>query len=939
MTQLIAEFEGLLKRVDSVPARRDFLRARFEGDAVALAAAVKSLALQDLRRALAVSEGFDRVAWSQARERVHLKAARAHVLCYANQFADAMNAIREATALARAECSCEDLGQVELAAVQLLARQGDLSEAEQAARRALAAYVESGNPVAQGKSFLNLGIVLRMRERLGESLASFDAAQALVAGDPFLCGAVASNRAEALLDLDRFREAERSFESARSYFIEAGQHHAAAIVEGNLGDLLSAEGRVDGALEHFERSRRILESAGAHADAVRLTAEEAEALCAVGAFDAAIQMYAQCIPGLESAGLVKELTRARTGLALALCRTGAREEAQRALQQCSAAWKSLGIEASAAACDAALAALRIADGAVIEGRSAARRSLEALDDRPVRWARAQAGVIAALIDAGDCDAAEAELRLLQQRVDASGLLPLRIAINHLHGRLNLNRSAPIEASRHLSQAIRDAETLRATLRGEQHRLALGESWRQLYLDACRAGLEAGGDAGLALAFESIERVRSRTLLDAIGSERLVAADPDAGLKHPPDPIDQEHDECVELLNVLYNRLARASHEDAADTRDGLARLVDLEQRAARLRDRRDSLGCGRSPLREPLSLAEALEAIPEDGACIHYFEDGKHLSALVLQRAGVSAHRGLALLEDVSLLTSRMRFCVEQVLTAAPEQETRWKQSWQTSLGRIGEMLLDPLMPAIGNARQLALAAFGELVEVPWPAVAVRSGPLSRRFVVRTIPSVSAAAHLSRLGARSVRTMLSVGVADEAAPRMSAEARRAAALISGAQLLVDDEAVADRVLEAIAAADLVHLSTHCVYSPLHPMSSRVRLSDRWLTARELVAAVRPGSRFVLAGCESGREGGQSAEDRTGLVRALLASGASEVLAAVTPLQDADTERLFDLFYQTLSREPETASLAECLNHVQASLCEAGSPAWCWGNLTVTGGMK
>lgn len=582
MTQLIAEFEGLLKRADSAPAGEECLHARFGGDAVALAAAVKSLALQDLRRALEVSEGFDRVEWGRVRERVHLKAARAHVLCYANQFGDAMNAIREATALAKAEGSHEDLGQVELASVQLLARQGDLVEAEQAARRALAAYVESGNSIAQGKSLLNLGIVLRMRDRPSESLASFDAARTLVAGDPFLCGAVASNRAEALLDLDRYREAEWSFESAKSFFIEASQHHAAAIVEGNLADLLSAEGRIDEALEHFERSRRFLESAGAHADAVRLTAEEAEALCAVGAFDAAIQMYAHCIPGLESTGLVKELTRARTGLALALCRTGAREEAQRALQQCSVGWRSLGNDVSAAACDAALFALRIADGAYIQVRSAAARVLETLDDRPVRRARAQAGLIGALIDAGEFDAAETELHRLNERLDASSLLPLRIAVNHLHGRLELSRSAPREASRHLSQAIRDAETLRANLRGEQHRLALGESWRQLYLDAGRAGLDAGGDAGLSLAFESIERIRSRTLLDSIGTERIVAAEPDAGSGHLPDPIEQEHDECVEAMNVLYDRLARASHEDAADTRRYRQELCIVDDQAATL---------------------------------------------------------------------------------------------------------------------------------------------------------------------------------------------------------------------------------------------------------------------------------------------------------------------------------------------------------------------
>lgn len=900
-----------------------------ELDGTALAEAVKRLALEDLPRALAIVETFDQLHWSNPRQAAHLLAARAHVLLYANRFDDAGAALEQAADLARRSGNHADVGQVELAAIQLHARQGRLAEAESAACRALGAYREADDPIAQGKALLNLGIVQRMRERPDEALDSFDQAAALVSTDAFLSGALASNRAEALLDLDRFRDAEAAFEIALASFLAAGREHAAAIVEGNLADLLSREGRLDEALERFEPARRRFEHSGATADAMRLAAEEAEALGALGAHEAALNAYAQCIPGLESAGLARELCRARSGLALTLLSVGSTHDAQNALQRCRAEWESLGSVILPALCDAALAALHIKAEEWEQAETLADRASAALCDRPARLARCHADLASAWLDAGRLDRAAEAIAEVDRLAGIISLVPVRISALHLRGRLALAQNRPKDAASLLQQALAETERLRSVLRAEQHRMAFGESWRRLYLDACHAALETGDTA---MAFDALERLRSRTLLEALGSGMQITTGPQS-----PDAsvVQEEYHTTLEGLNILYSRLG--SGISGSETPADLSALVDLERTADRLRERLQATAGTVGNTADPLSLQSVQSALPDGAACLSYFEDEGHLSVIIVTRDAARVTRRLCRLDEALQQARRVRFFADR-LTEDPADHAA-ARSWHSALERYGRTIFSPLRATLEGHHRIGIALFGDLQEVPPAAVPVNGRQLADTCTITVLPGLSAAIRLSAPDFPAKPTVLAVGVADEAAPRMEEEARRVASPFPGASVLTGAEATTEAVLAALPHADLVHLSTHHVHSDLHPMSSRLRLTDRWVTARELVAHIRPGCRIVLAGCESGRSGGGNVEDRLGIVRALLARGVREVAASLTPLHDATAARLFAALYEHLAAAGRTATLAGALRAAQGDLEKEGVPAWLWGPMTVTGGLR
>lgn len=934
MTGVVEQFESLVARAaHGAPIPLGGWEGVGAGGAIdpgTLSEAVKRLTLQDLPRALAVSEHLDRLDVPGPRERSRLLATRAHVLCYANRYEEAIALLGEAALRARESGCTHECGLVDLAAVQAHARLGHLAQAEAAARRAAAAFAAAADRVGEGKALLNLGVVLRMQDRSREALDALDRARALVGGDDFLRGAIASNRAEALRDLDRFAESEASFEEALACFDRAGNRHGAAIVEGNIADLLSREGRLDEAMERYESVRRRFEGAGAHADAARIVAEQAEVLGALGATDAAVRAYGEAIPRLEASGLRVDLARARAGLGLALLREGAPRDAVRTLEQALRELGEVGGEVLAGECAVALGVLRIGASPAVDERDAHAGIIERFRDRPLRQANARAEFARALLAAGRTEEARPLVEAVEAAAEAFRLVPLRARARHLRGSMLVRLGRTGEALAPLREAVAESDRLRGSLRAAQLRMAFAESWRQVYLDACSVGLRTGGAAGLGVAFDAIERLRSRSVLDALGaSTRTDAGDHGAA----PDEVRTRYEACVAELNVLYGRASA----DGTERAGAVERIGALENEAARLRERMEALRGDRTISQPPLSLDAAMSELPESAAVAVYIAEGDALHAIMLRRGGVEAILGLARISEVAGLLRRLRFVLDGLVGGAGS-DAGAGGAWASLTSRLSELLLAPIAPRLDDMSTLGVSMPGELQGVPWAALSVGSSSILERCALVNVPSVSVSLRLAALRARHrpLRT-LAVGVPDDAAPRMAEECLRVAQAAPHADALVGPLASAANVAARAPHADILHLAAHCVYSPWHPMSSRVRLFDRWMTARELVGLVRRGGAVVLAGCESGRQGGPGAEDRQGFVHALLASGASDVLAAHWPLHDGTVASMFPEIHRRAAGS--RAGLGDDLQSVQLDALHAGVPAWWWAGLFVTGGMS
>jgi tetratricopeptide (TPR) repeat protein len=182
------------------------------------------------------------------------RRVRAQALAYANRFDEALDELTRSANLAGAAGDTEAAARARLSMVHALARLGRLDEAVAAGEAALRGFHELGDALWAAKAEANLGGTRRMIGDAAAALAHFDRARPALAGEPTGLAQVDSNRAEALLELNRFAEAETAFRSALRCFEEAGAAQAAAIVEGNIADLMSRQGRLETALHYFERA-------------------------------------------------------------------------------------------------------------------------------------------------------------------------------------------------------------------------------------------------------------------------------------------------------------------------------------------------------------------------------------------------------------------------------------------------------------------------------------------------------------------------------------------------------------------------------------------------------------------------------------------------------------------------------------------------------------
>ncbi|WP_181642478.1 CHAT domain-containing protein, partial [Nocardioides massiliensis] len=178
----------------------------------------------------------------------------------------------------------------------------------------------------------------------------------------------------------------------------------------------------------------------------------------------------------------------------------------------------------------------------------------------------------------------------------------------------------------------------------------------------------------------------------------------------------------------------------------------------------------------------------------------------------------------------------------------------------------------------------------------------------------------------AMRPPLVLSVPDEAAPLIQNEAEVVAAMLPTAELLTHEAATRERLLDDSTGRSLVHVVCHGVYRSRNPFYSALRLSDGWVTARDLLQADLRGTLLVLSACDAGAS---SANDHgpIGLAWAGLAAGARGVVAAMWPVEDASTSQLMVQFYANLLT---THSVRQALARARTTLASENPDPHGWG---------
>ncbi len=772
----------------------------------------------------------------------------------------------------------------------------------------------------------NLGVAYGLVGRHQEALEAYARAEAAYRelGMADRASRPAANRGVELLALGRPRDALSEFTRAIDGFQAHGDRLFAAQCQGDLAQAHRQLGDVAEALRLLEQGRRTLDELGAAAEAARLRLALAETYLWIGLGAEARSAATVAAQATGTSGMRHDTALACFLVALADLARGLPGEALVELDRAEA----LCIEVD----DPQLLArtrLARAEAALRSGSCAAAREQLAACVEELWQARWPIPLVWALLLQSEVeeDLAIVEPLLTRARSVAEGLAMPEISyrVELRTGRLRRRQRRLSEAESHL----RDAIAARDRVGGDLPDHALLTTYRSRRMDAhvelVDLLLTRGQGTDIVDACRVADQSKAQTLTDLLTQ---------AAGRGPA--LATAGSDLVERFAALGSAY-RAQH-DEADPRRGpaLRRHSDvLEEQFDALRLRH----LASTPL--PGTSSRTPKGTPSNGApvpTVAYSVVGYDIVAFVLSRGDTTVRRlpgALRRLHDLldSLGNQWNRYSLGLGLGLGPRQRNRLLHSARADLADLYTLLFAPLTDMLGATDDmLRVVPHGPMGAVPFQALFDGERYLVERCAISVAPTLVAAGG-AELGYAASDHALVVGVQDEYARSVGAEARLVHEQFPQSTLLLEAEATAAAFARSARDARVVHLATHGVFRANHPLFSRLRLGDRWMTAGEIVELDLRGALVTLSACESGAHG--RAAEAVGLGWAFLAAGAGGLLVSQWPVHDEVTLELMSRLYDQLVTG---ISPATALQRAQLQVAESSPHPFMWAPFTYVRGF-
>jgi len=640
---------------------------------------------------------------------------------------------------------------------------GELTDAEQHLRAAVALADDAGLGAVAASTRGMLGYVLTLTGRTGEALRELDRAmpelegaaaarlrmqRALVlaetsrfteaaagfadaleilrdaGGDALIEASIRNNRSAVLARLGDWRGAEEDLRLAEHGFAANGHVGRTAMVFQNRGLAATVRGDIPAALSAYDEAASRYQAAGS--DPGLLPIERAEALLSVRLVAEAREVVTAAVAHYARRRNAVDLVQARLLLAKVALLDGDPETAlaeaararRSAMRQDRPGWAAVG------------------DYLTLRARwESGRHSAATLESgRRAVAALAETGWVVAALDArlivaslalalGRPEIAEEELAAHAVR---SGPAEVRARAWHATALLRLSRGDRRGADSALRAGVRVIDGFRAGLGASELRAHASGHASELTGLGLRLAVEAGRP-------EAVLRWAERRHACAL---RLRPA-------RPPGDAALATD-LAALRQVAVDLATKTATGE--DPRELLRRQAELEN-AVRSRARH-ATGVA-EPGAGALPSVAAVSAALGESALVEYLELDGELSAVVVV-AGRVRRFGLGAVDEVERRLGELRFGLRRLAydLASPHSLTRLVDR---TAQRLDDLLLAPLRPALDD-RPLVIVPTGRLHELPWPvprtsrlALAVGGVVASRRDRpghVRRRPS-------GRLGSRS----------------------------------------------------------------------------------------------------------------------------------------------------------------------------------------------
>lgn len=481
------------------------------------------------------------------------------------------------------------------------------------------------------------------------------------------------------------------------------------------------------------------------------------------------------------------------------------------------------------------------------------------------------------------------------------------------GRITEQEGNLKEAISFYRQAVDIIEQQRSTINTEASKIGFVGDKQSVYHRLVSALYM---DGQYSLAFEYVERSKSRALVD------MLAAKQDFTVKSGDE-------------QAIHNLLAKGTADEAE------LRVQDLSLNKSEMRSivikNRESLTAQSPELASlvsvaSLAVAEIQSNIPGDETLVEYYYAEKDMFAFILSAQGLRA---------IKLNSDRLADDIQQFRKLLNNSGSSGYRELSRSLYA---RLIQPLESYVDN-RNLIIVPHGALHYLPFNALHNGTEYFIDQYSIRTLPSASVIKYLQAKKSSKLAGILVFGNPDLGDSRYDLiYAQNEAIAVAGTQprskVLLRAEATETAFKKYGRDFNFIHFATHGQFNADEPLNSALFLAkdaenDGKLTVDNLYSSKIDADLVTLSACETGLGKIANGDDIVGLTRGFLYAGSSSIVASLWKVDDLATADLMTQFYTNM----KTLDKREALRQAQLEMKKKYDHPFYWASFQLTGNTR
>jgi CHAT domain-containing protein len=714
------------------------------------------------------------------------------------------------------------------------------------------------------------------------------------------------NKAVTLTTLNNFREALAAYTEARRLAVDRGLDQAVGQADYNIAWLYYLRGEYSRAIELLHTAAGAARRTGDRYHAALSLLDLSEIYLELNLSVDAREMAEQAHSRFNDLGMGYEAAKALANAATSYGQEGKvfraielfTDARERMVRENNQVWPSL--------IDLYQAILLVDEGRLFEARRLGLAALEQFEASGLSGKGALSLLLLARIGLRLDDAPEAERRC-EAAIQTLSTVESPILIYHAHLLLGhaLTRQGDSARAYAAYQIAREAlETLRSRLNGEELKIAFVKNKGEVYerlVQLCLDGED--GTGGFGQAFTLIEQAKSRTLFDLMFQPVHALAREEGSESQLAHAIRELREE----LNWYYHLVELEQLRPGDNSDEKLSafqrEIGSREKEMARTVRELTLTGAPQSDLLAPsvYSLDEIRQALPDDTTLVEFFTVEDRIVLCLVDRERVEM-APVSLMTRVASQIRMLQFQFSKFRLGADYLKTFERSLLTTTQAHLKEIFTELLGPVWAQlkGRRLVIVPHGALHYVPFHALYDGEQYVTDACAVSYAPSASIYAHCQQQPAGGGEGALVLGVADDQAPLIDAEADAVAAVLPDAQLCIGRDATEQVLRTTGRNSRIVHIASHGYFRPENPMFSGIRLGDTYLNVYDLYRLRLRADLVTLSGCATGANVAAAGDELLGITRGLFCAGAHTLLLSLWNVHDESTAKLMTRLYQRIA---------------------------------------